>query len=353
MTRAMLLACLPWTMLLLASLAVALWLIRLSRAKPEPARLRRLHADQQGGVESLSFVLTLPLFVMVMLWIVQISQLMIGQIVVEYAAFAAARAAVVWIPAYYSNNLEGVVEGWNCVNAYDDPAVPDGQVSPPYGGPSEGGKTHLLNDSDSFGRSWDAKSAKFKKIRMAAAMACMAVSPSRAYPGIELRDAETYDALRAAYAAVTPQSFNSGVAYRLRNKLAYTLAEGNLTVDVHFYHSDRELPLSRPFVLGHNPPSNLGVTPDVNEFRSGREVGWQDPITVEVKYKLALLPGPGRLLARYGKLGPEAQQSARARSRAKADVYSDVYAWDLSASATLGNEGEKPAYAHYYPINQY
>ena len=50
-------------------------------------------------MQSLSFVLTLPLFIMVMMMIVQVSQLMIGMVVVHYAAFAAARSAAVWIPA--------------------------------------------------------------------------------------------------------------------------------------------------------------------------------------------------------------------------------------------------------------
>jgi len=62
-------------------------------------RLRRLHRDEAGNVQSLSFVLTLPIFIMLMMLIVQASQLMIGQVVVEYAAVAAARSAIVWIPA--------------------------------------------------------------------------------------------------------------------------------------------------------------------------------------------------------------------------------------------------------------
>src|SRR5262245_46550230 len=61
--------------------------------------LLRLHADQRGSVQSLSFVLTVPIFVMLMLLAVQITQLMIGLIVVQYAAYAAARSASVWIPA--------------------------------------------------------------------------------------------------------------------------------------------------------------------------------------------------------------------------------------------------------------
>ena len=50
-------------------------------------------------MQSLSFVLTLPVFIFIMMMIVQVSQLMIGIVVVHYAAFAAARSAAVWIPA--------------------------------------------------------------------------------------------------------------------------------------------------------------------------------------------------------------------------------------------------------------
>ena len=63
------------------------------------ARIRTLHRDEVGGVQSLSFVLTLPFLIMLMLFIVQVSQLMIGAIMVHYSAYAAARTAIVWIPA--------------------------------------------------------------------------------------------------------------------------------------------------------------------------------------------------------------------------------------------------------------
>ena len=62
-------------------------------------RLLTLHRDEAGNIQSLSFVLTLPVFIFVMLMIVQVSQLMIGIVVVNYAAFAAARSAAVRIPA--------------------------------------------------------------------------------------------------------------------------------------------------------------------------------------------------------------------------------------------------------------
>ena len=113
MGRAVVEACLPWLALLLAGFACAYLLVRLNRSRLELGRLARLHRDQAGGVQSLSFVLTLPVFVIVMLFIVQVSQLMIGTIVVHYAAFAAARSAVVWIPARL-----GAEETENCISAY-------------------------------------------------------------------------------------------------------------------------------------------------------------------------------------------------------------------------------------------
>ena len=41
-----------------------------------------------------------------------------------------------------------------------------------------------------------------------------------------------------------------------------------------------------------------GLPDDPDEFYFN-EVGWQDQITVTVNYQFPLLPGPGRLLARY------------------------------------------------------
>ena len=79
-----------------------------------PAAIARRPTGQR---QSLSFVLTLPFFIMILLFIVQVSQLMIGQIVVEYAAFAAARAAAVWIPAY-DTSAAGEIEPWNRVSGY-------------------------------------------------------------------------------------------------------------------------------------------------------------------------------------------------------------------------------------------
>src|SRR3989304_3281384 len=99
MCRAILAACLPYAALLGVAFVCAWALLRLAHARVQPRRVARLHDDVQGTAQSLSFVLTLPFFIMILLFIVQVSELMIGAIVVHYAAFAAARSAAVWIPA--------------------------------------------------------------------------------------------------------------------------------------------------------------------------------------------------------------------------------------------------------------
>ncbi len=113
MARAILTACSPWLVLLLVLILAAWALVRFSRAQLRLGRLLELHRDEVGSVQSLSFVLTLPLFIMIMMMIVQVSQLMIGTVVVHYAAFAAARSAAVWIPAAMAEP-----EGPCCISSY-------------------------------------------------------------------------------------------------------------------------------------------------------------------------------------------------------------------------------------------
>ncbi len=316
MTRAILLACVPWLLWLLASFLVVFLLLRASRAKWEFRRLFHLHADQQGSAQTLSFVLTLPLFIMVLLFIVQVSQLMIAQVVVEYAAFAGARAAAVWIPAYVSNG----VETSNCVDGYYVDLDADNQ-EPSLFGPTDGGMNYRLVESG----------AKYEKIRSAAVLACMSICPSRPF-GLSLSSdaATTCDSLAVAYAAMASRSAASDAAIvaRLRNKLAYAVA--NTAVEVRFYHKNAEPPLI-PW----------GET-ETSEFQLDRELGWQDQITCTVKHDLALLPGPGRLLARNGIAGIGGSRGG------DGNVYTDKYTYPLTASATIGNEGEKSvvSYAH-------
>src|SRR5580704_7441428 len=121
MVRAILSACSPWLAFLLVLILAAWALVRFSRAQLRLGRLLTLHRDEAGSIQSLSFVLTLPVFIFVMLMIVQVSQLMIGVVVVHYAAFAAARSAAVWIPASMP-----APEWTCCISSYAvDPDVPD------------------------------------------------------------------------------------------------------------------------------------------------------------------------------------------------------------------------------------
>jgi len=324
MTRAVLLDCLPWLGLLVVLSACLRWVVWVNRARFDWRRLGRLHRDQVGSVQSLSFVLTLPLFVMIVMFIVQVSQLMIGTIVVHYAAFAAARSAVVWIPA----RLAGGEEGENRISWYyadqeaRDQAAPILNPESEDYGPMEGGVTYVVAPG----------SPKYQKIASAAVLACMAVAPSRDL-GLQVPAQASLapGVLQEAYRQMVPEAdLNSRIPKRLENKLAYSAIA--TTVEIRFFHSNAEPPLV-----------TYGLEDDVAEFYFN-EIGWQDPITVTVTHQLALLPGPGRLLARTARRPdgrPDEVQAAISRQNG-------VYVYPLTASATLGNEGEKSVIRYVY-----
>ncbi|MCG2684280.1 MAG: hypothetical protein L6306_11790, partial [Planctomycetales bacterium] len=254
------------------------------------------------------------------LLIVQVSQLMIGQMVVEYAAFAAARAAAVWIPADTP-----YPEGANCIGAFFPDLNAEVQVIPvldpddPDYGPAEGGMIYRIEPGG----------AKFEKIASAAVLACMPISPSRNV-GATLSGTGPLaaDIITRAYTAMAPNS-DSGpaAARRIQNKLAYAMA--NTSVEIKFYHKNSEPPLGVAYL----------IPPDPDEFRFN-ELGWQDQITVTVGHNMALLPGPGRLLARSTGAADQVGGSVENRG--------NVYTYLLSASVTIGNEGEKPAIPYVY-----
>jgi hypothetical protein len=323
MGRAVLLACVPWLGGLLVSFAAIFLLARASRARLELTRLWQLHADQQGSAQSLSFVLTLPLFVMILLFIVQVSQLMIGTVVVHYAACAAARAAAVWIPADLSR--EDSREGANCLGSYSlDPTA----------SASADGMTYVVACSG----------AKYEKVRAAAVLACMPIAPSRDLGAtLSASAAASADSVATAYGAFAPAATsNTKLLVRIRNKLAYTMA--NTAVTIRFFHGNQD-PATNPLGMDFSS-DRLGAY-----FRCN-EVGWRDPITVAVTHHLALLPGPGRLLARRvaNPAGAADNVSAKVGGRqgSAGDVYTDVYTYELTAAAMIGNEGERSVMPHAY-----
>jgi hypothetical protein len=335
MGRAVLIAWLPWLALLGAAWAVLWLLVRLNRAKFEWGRLRRLHREESGSVQALSLVLTLPLFVWVLMLIVQVSQLMIGSIVLHYATFCAARAAVVWIPARLEDEPENVIGGGYTLASdvvdgqSDTPTIVDESV--PGFGPRDGWLTYIIDVGDPL----QPTSRKARKIMGAAVMALAPICPSSSDAGQQSGTwggtagdlAEAFSGLAGATAA-RPQAVSS----RLRNKLVY--AAEHTRFRVYFRHPNREPPLK-----------NWDVGPrteDWDEFRAhlaeyGTELGFQDQVTITVYHDFALLPGPGRLLAKAASPGDplaEALQRQRVGGR---------HYYLLSASATLGIEGEKPA----------
>ncbi len=186
--------------------------------------------------------------------------------------------------------------------------------------------------------------AKYEKVRAAAVLACTPISPSRDL-GATLSAPATAsaDSVEVAYGAITSTATaNTKLAERIRNKLAYAMA--NTAVTIGFFHGSQD-PAENP--LGTDFSSaRLGTY-----FRSN-EVGWRDPITVTVTHQLALLPGPGRLLARrvVGPAGNADQLGAKIGGRqGRADnLYTDVYTYELSAAAMIGNEGERSVIPHAY-----
>jgi hypothetical protein len=264
---------------------------------------------------------------------------MIGQMVVEYAAYAAARSAIVWIPARVS--LE---EAENQISSYGlDPETPAlDQVPPSLVEPSDGGVTYRVNEG----------SPKFNKIASAAVLACMPISPSRDL-GLSTAGYEGLSStVRRAYGGLVPGAeADQVILRRLDNKLAYALT--HTTIEVRFFHSNQQPPLP-PYA----PQSGYGlenirkpdlppfVPPETGEFYPN-ELGWQDPITVTVKHNLALLPGPGSFLFNlFGRSsGPFREIGVSSPGK-----YTKYYVYPLTAKATLGNEGEKSVIPYVHQI---
>ncbi len=307
MYRQILIGCLPFLAAIAVSVVVLRLLLLLSGARLKLSHLRNLHRDQHGGVQSLSFVLTVPVFIMVMMFIVQLSQVTIAKIVVEYAAFSAARSAIVWIPAALDEQLETenrIGERGFAAETSDDP-----------GGPWE-----VFEVQDG--------SRKMQKIRHAAAVACMSISPSR-NTGASLDEGEEIlRAIQAVYPMVSPDSVeNSKIPTRLRNKLAWSMSNTRIKLQVH--HKDAEPPLAM-----YNPEG---------EFQTD-EIGWQDQIELTVYHDFALLPGPGRLLSR------------RVRPASGSDRVADtiesrgtIYVYPMKATVRLNNEGQKSVLRYVEP----
>ncbi len=84
--------------------------------------------------------------------------------------------------------------------------------------------------------------------------------------------------------------------------------------------------------------------PTIPTSSISNEVGWQDTITVTVKYNFPLLPGAGRLLAKY--VAPPGGGKDTVAETIQHN--GGVYTYPLEAQATIGNEGEKSMVPYSY-----
>lgn len=347
MQRHVLLAILPEIAVLAIAVGAAWLLIRLTRSRPDWRHAARLASDQRGAVQSLSFVLTVPLFIMVMMFIVQLSQLTIAKVVVEQAAVASARSAQVWIPADLTTLGEGAENHLPCFQPMGELVGPDGWRYTRYLAPQTG--------------------LKYAKIRQAAVQAVVPICPSRS-TGVPLTAGGQQIAqslLTATYRYAPVLASNPMVPARLMNKLAYAL--GNTEVVIEIRHKENEPPLQTYL-----------IDPYPAEFGCG-ELGWHDQLIVTVTHNFALLPGPGRLLARRvsgssgsmsggttgsgttgsgttgsgtttgGGYGSTARAPSGPSYGASIDPVADriqsrngVFVYALQATARVYNEGQKP-----------
>lgn len=291
-------------------------LVALVRLVPPPSRqpISGLHGDQRGSVQSLSFVLTVPIFIMLMLLAVQITQLMIGMVVVHYAAFAAARSATVWIPARLGQDVQQ--DGENRIGSQRN-FLQNGA----------GGELYQIT---SGGR-------KYELIRQAAALACVPIAPSRNI-GVTSSD-PIVQSLQLAYSTFSPTAgTNPKIPQRLANKWGYA----NAATGIQMYVFHRRYGGPNSGYQDEPPLWQLELPPD--GYYQPTEIGWRDQIRVTVTHNFALLPGPGRLLARTANQSFYRDTVSSQIRKAPNGVY-----WiPLSATATMVGDGEKSVRPYVY-----
>lgn len=332
MHRQILEACLPFAIVLIVAFGLLHLTIRLSRASWNWRRIKTLHRCEEGGVQSLSLVLTLPFFIAIISLIVQVSQFMIGMIGVHYAAYAGARTAVVWLPA----DVESAGAGFGYASG-EGPNDVDARLLNTQSMPAAG--QYLVADSSAL-----ETSVKYRKVWSATVLALTPFGPSR---DRGMTSGSVVPAMRDVPPVagqllfdLVPDYDPAKAAGRVDRKLAYV--ERNTQVFVEWTHvaSDRGLlPAVSPT---YNPWGHPAV--DYNPNR----VDWQDPVTVHVYYRFPMLPGPGRVLTKlvnwsYPHRGRHFGSSGGAffdRSSSKQDPGAIV----IHASATMNNQGLIPLY---------
>ncbi len=343
MLRAWLEACWPGFIALAIAFVLARVLVAASGARWQWSRFRALHRCERGGVQTLAFVLTLPIFMMVTMFIIQVSQLMVAQMVMHYAAFAGARAASVWIPAAVDEPPG---------NPTCDPYIDEDEY---FGNDPLTGQSRYLEMENRLGimptpagidvdpsvveAAADSPSTKLRKIRTAVLQAAAPMCPSRDV-GARFTTPELHwiiPATQQLYAALAPQSrSNSRIPLRIANKLAYADA----ATQVFVQWRDGRNPVGRDSM--DYRAYNVRNHTDPHVHFHPQEVGWQDPVTVYVLHDFALIPGPGRFLSTFLVRSDGLPDNVSPRIRKDTGTFNQVmYTTRLEASATIVPEGIK------------
>jgi hypothetical protein len=87
------------------ALVAAVW-----RLRRQQIRWRALSPDERGSATAADFVLTLPFFLVVVLWVIQFGIMANDALIVHYAAYSAARSARVWMWDRQMVRIPGVDE---------------------------------------------------------------------------------------------------------------------------------------------------------------------------------------------------------------------------------------------------
>ncbi len=343
MLRAWLESCWPCFIALAMAFVLARVVLAAGGARWQWRRLGDIHRCQRGGVQTLAFVMTLPLFMMITMFIIQVSQLMVAEMVIHYAAFAGARAASVWIPAA----VDAPPSNYACDNHIDEEEY--------FGTDPLTGQSRYLEMENRLGimptpagtdvdpsvveATANSPSTKLRKIRSAVLQAAAPMCPSRNVGATamtpELR--WTIPASQRMYAALASQSRNnSRIPQRIANKLAYADAATQVFIQWRDGRSaaGRDSLDYRAYNVRNHPNPQVHFHP--------QEVGWQDPITVYVMHDFALIPGPGRFLSTFLVRSDGLPDNVSPKIRKDTGTFNQtMYTTRLTASATMVPEGIK------------
>jgi len=150
--------------------------------------------------------------------------------------------------------------------------------------------------------------------------------------------------LLKTYAAMSPASIdNTQFPVRIYNKLAYASQSTDVEIEIRHRNTDYH---DRP----NEPPlAHYDIAPYREEFQFN-EIGYQDQVVVTVRHAFALLPGPGRFLARNTprRDGDETQGDRVAENIRREN---GVFTYDISATVRLNNEGEKSVLAYVQTLS--